>query len=328
MNNQKPAHPDIVEKALSAEKRIRKYIKQTPLEYSPHFSELTDCHVYLKLENYQIPGSFKLRGVSNFILSLSRSEKQKGLVAASTGNHAAAFAYILNKFGLKGIICLPENISDSKRQALSSYDIELKQYGADCVETEMYSRNIAEENGYVYVPPYNHIKIIAGQATIAIELLQQLNTIDTVFVPVGGGGLVSGIGGYLKESGILPVIIGCQPENSPVMYESVRRGKIVEMESLPTLPDRTAGGIEKDSLTFDFCRRYVDDFILVSEGEIEEAIRFMNKKHQMLIEGAAALTVAAYKKNSDSFKCKNVVLIISGNKIAPKSLRNILGNST
>ncbi len=315
---------DIKKEALEAEKRIREHIRETHVEYSPFLSQSGDCNVYLKLENLQLSGSFKLRGVMNKILSLAKKESKTELVAASSGNHAAAFAYALKKLGLKGTIFMPSIANQAKIEGLRYYDAELKFHGADIVETEFFARNTAEENNLQYIPPYNDLKIIGGQATIGIELRRQIENIDTVLVPVGGGGLISGIAGYLKSIDKNIEIIGCQPENSAVMYESIKAGKIVEMESKPTLSDGSAGGIEKGAITFDVCKKYVDDFILVTEEEIKESIKLFIEKHNMLIEGAAALPAASYLKKIEIFKNKNVALILSGARISLDQLKEVL----
>jgi threonine dehydratase len=166
--------------------------------------------------------------------------------------------------------------------------------------------------------------IIAGQATVGIEIMRQLETIDAVFVPVGGGGLMSGIAGYMKSQNGKIRLIGCQPENSPVMYESVKAGRIVQMESKPTIAEGSAGGIEEGSITFPICRDCVDEYILVSEEEIKTAIRLVLDKSFMLIEGAAALSVACFLKEKQRFKNKNVILVISGKKISMDKLKKII----
>ncbi len=314
----------IVKEVLDAERRIRDYIRETPLDYSPFLSQKGNANVYLKLENFQLTGSFKIRGVFNKLLSLSEEEKKRGIVTASSGNHGAAFAYASNVLNLNGIVFLPENASPAKIQDIKQYNVELRFYGNDTVKTEIFARNFAEEQGMTYVPPYNDPKVIGGQGTIGIELEKQLEKIDAVLVPVGGGGLISGIAGYLKETIEDVEIIGVQPENSAVMYHSIKAGKILELESEPTLADGTAGGIEKDSVTFELCRKYVDDFILLSEEEIAKAILLTLEKHHMLIEGAGALSVAAYLKEPTRFKGKNVVLILSGCRISLDRLRKIL----
>lgn len=307
-----------------AEKRIRKHIRETPLVYSPFLSKQSGCEVYLKLESAQITGSFKLRGNLNKILSLSKKERKTILVTASSGNHGAAFAYTVKKFGLKGMVYLPGNTTKAKIDALKDYDVVLKFFGTDCVKTEEHARSEAEKNDLLYIPPYNDLKIIAGHGTIGIDLKKQIDKVDIVFVPVGGGGLISGIIGYLKPLDENIKIIGCQPLNSPVMYKSVRVGKIIEMESKPTLSDGSAGGIEKDSITFDICKKYVDDFVLVSEQEIKEAMRLMIEKHFSLVEGAGALSVAAFWQQKELYKRKTVVLVLSGSKVSLDQLKEVI----
>ena len=315
---------DIKKEAHEAEKRIRTYIRETPVDYSPFFSQEGNCEVYLKLENLQLSGSFKLRGTMNKLLSLTKKEKEIELVTASSGNHGAAFAYALKKLGLKGTIYLPEIIAKTKLESLRHYSADLKLHGNDCIKAELSARDFAEKNNLIYISPYNDIKIIAGQATIGIELQSQIKKIDTVIVPVGGGGLISGIAGYLKSIYKNIEIIGCQPENSPVMYESIKAGRIIEMESKPSLSDGVAGGIEQGTITLDLCKKYVDDFIMVTEEETKEAIKLVLENHYMLIEGAAALSVASFIKQKEKFNNKSVVLIISGAKIGLDQLKEVL----
>ncbi|MGD2245892.1 MAG: threonine/serine dehydratase [Candidatus Aminicenantes bacterium] len=317
---------DLKKEVERAEKTIRKYIRETPAEHSPFFSQEGNCEVYLKLENLQLTGSFKLRGTMNKLLSLSKKEKKTILITASSGNHGAAFAHGVKKLGLRGIIYLPGHSSQAKVDALKYYDVVLKFYGTDCVKTEEHAIKEAVKNSFKYIPPYNDLKIIGGQGTIGIELKRQVEKIDAVLVPVGGGGLISGIAGYLKSLDESIEIIGCQPRNSAVMYESIKAGKILEMESQPTLSDGSAGGIEQGAITFDICKKYVDDFILVSEEEIKEAMKLILEKHFMLIEGAGALSVASFLKSKERFKGKNVVLIISGSKLTLDTLREVISS--
>lgn len=310
----------------AAEKRIRKHVRKTYLEYAPYLSQVADGHVYLKLECMQLTGSFKLRGALNKFLSLSDDERHGPVITASTGNHGAAFAYVLHTFGGRGCVYLPENASPTKVSMLRQYGVDLRFHGLDCMVSETFARETAAENNQVFIPPYNDPHVIAGQGTIGLELLSQIDTIDAVLVPVGGGGLISGIAGCLKAVDNNIEIIGCQPQNSAVMYESIKAGKIIDMESKPTIADGTAGGIEPESVTFDLCRESVDDYILVSENEIKEAIRHIIREHQLLIEGAAALAVASFVKEACRFKGRNVVLIISGKKISPELLKEVLND--
>jgi threonine dehydratase len=317
---------DLKKEAEKAERKIRKHIRETPLEYSPFFSQTGHSEVHLKLENMQLTGSFKLRGTMNKLLSLSKKERRTILVTASSGNHGTAFAYAVKKMGLRGIIYLPGHAPKVKVEAMKYYDVVLKFFGTDCVNTEEHAIREALKNNFKYIPPYNDLKIIGGQGTIGIELKKQLEKIDAVLVPVGGGGLISGIAGYLKSLDENIEIIGCLPENSPVMYESIKAGKIIEMESKPTISDGSAGGIEQGSITFDICKKYVNDFILVSEKEIKEAMKVVLEKHFMLIEGAGALSVACFMKAKERFKGKTVVLILSGSKISLEKLKEVISS--
>jgi threonine dehydratase len=315
---------NFLQEASDAEKRTKHYIIKTQLEHSKFLSELGNCNVYLKLENLQITGSFKLRGSTNKIISTLENKSDAEFVTASSGNHGLAFAYITNKLGIKGTIFLPTTTPNAKREPIEQYNVEINFYGDDCVKTEAHAREIAIRNSMIFVSPYNDPKIIAGQSTIAIEVEKQLKKIDYIFVPVGGGGLISGIAGYFKEKNSPVTIIGCQPVNSAVMYESIKAGKILDLPSKPTLSDGTAGGIEENSITFDLCKQYVDDYVLVTEDEIKEAIKLVSEKHYMQIEGAAALSVASFIKNCKKFEGKNVVLILSGSKIDTEEFQNII----
>lgn len=311
--------------ALEAEERIRPYVRETPVEFSSYLSKIGSCKVHLKLENIQLSGSFKFRGAVNKLLSLSQEERDQGVITASSGNHGCAFAYACHILGLKGKVYLPNYASPAKVEAIRQYEVELEFYGDDCgQETEVFARNTAAEIGQVYLSPYNDPKVIGGQGTIGIELERQLDSIDSVLVCVGGGGLIGGIAGYLKVQDKNIEILGCQPENSAVMYESTKAGRIVEVASLPTLSDGSAGGLEPGAITFEICRDYVDDFILVSEEEIKDAILFILEKHHMIIEGAAAVAVASFLKRKHQFTGKHVVLLISGAKISMDTLKKIL----
>jgi threonine dehydratase len=315
---------NIRKEVLEAENRIRGMIRETPLEFSPFLSEAGQCRVYLKCENQQVSGSFKYRGAANLFLSLSEEERKKEMVTSSTGNHGAAFAHLLQKFGGKGTIYVPENAPSSKVDTLRNLRVDIAFHGSDCVDTEYFARQSAETKDQLYFPPYNHIKIVGGQGTVAVELERQTERTDVIFVPVGGGGLASGVAGYVKSQNQEIRIIGCQPVHSAVMFESIRAGKIVEMESKPTLSDGTAGGIEPGSITFDICQACIDDFILLTEEEIEGAIRLVLEKHHMLIEGAAALSVAAFLKKKKEVENKTVILILSGKRIGLETVQKIL----
>lgn len=310
--------------ALAAGKRIKKYVHRTPLEFSGYLSSFCKANVFLKLENFQLTGSFKIRGALNKVLSLSKKQRNTRIITASTGNHALGVAHALQIAGGACTIYVPTNASRSKLRALQYYPVKVRFHGKECEDTEAHARKIAEKNNLIYISPYNDWKIIGGHGTIGIELEQQLEKIDAVFASIGGGGLISGIGGYLKVLSKKIKIIGCLPMNSPVMYESIKAGKIVDIPIKETLSDGTAGGIEQHSITFDLCRELVDDYVLVTENEIKKAIRIMLEHHHMVIEGAAGVTVASFLKRRRAFRNKNVVLLICGRNISPEILTSIL----
>jgi threonine dehydratase len=315
---------DIKNEVNIAEQRIRSYVRETPLDFSLPLSKVTKTNVYLKCENLQYTSSFKVRGAFNKLLSLTPAQHQQGVVTASSGNHGAAVAFGLKKLKIPGVIFVPENASITKIENIRTYDATLKFYATDCMQTEIHAREYAKQHDMIYISPYNDIQVIGGQGTIGIELMKQLNDIDAIFVPIGGGGLIAGIAGYIKSVSPKTKIIGCLPENSPVMAESIKAGKIIEMETLPTLSDATAGGIEPGAITFDICKQLVDDYILVSEAEIKNVIIALIKTQHLLTEGAAGVALAAFLKSSEQFHGKNIVVILSGANISLDVLKTIL----
>jgi len=317
-----------------AEARIRPHIRQTILEYSPYFSHFDDPdhpnNVYFKCENLQHTGSFKVRGALNKILALHEEESENaGIVTASTGNHGAATAFALQKLSKSGIVFVPENAAPTKVQAIQRWGAEVRHFGADPVLAEQQARDYAQLNKLTYISPYNDLRVLSGQGTIAVELerqfeQEQLGQLDAVFVTTGGGGLISGIAGYLKAEMPHVEVIGCSPENSQVMVQSVAAGEILDLPSLPTLSDGTAGGVEADSITFGPCSQLVDRYVTVTEEEIAESLRTFMATHHMMIEGAAAMTLAAYRKERHQFKDQNVVVVLCGANIGLDVLKEIL----
>lgn len=316
---------NIQEEVLEAYKRIKPHVRETILEESVFYSQKGGANVFLKMENLQHTGSFKVRGAMNKILSLSREELARGVVTASTGNHGAAVAFSLGTIGAKGTVFVSESASPSKLAAIKRLGAEVRHIGNDPIEAENYARKFANENKLAYISPYNDPKIIGGQGTIAVELLKQLETIDAVFVSVGGGGLISGIAGYLKTVNPEIKVIGCSPQNSQVMIQSIEMGRLVgDLPSLPTLSDGTAGGIEDGSITFEPCRTFVDEYVTVTEDEIRTNLIEFIDTHHLLIEGAAAVAIASYLKMRERFVGKNVVIVLCGANIGVETLREIL----
>jgi threonine dehydratase len=308
-----------------AAQRIASHVRETPVERSLRFRRLTGCDVSFKLENLQHTGSFKVRGATNKLLSLAPEERDRGIVAASSGNHGLAVAWAARKLGVPCTVFVPEGASETKVAAMREHGADVRFHGDDTALSEARAREWAGENGLAYVSPYNDRWVVAGQGTVALELFGQVDGVDTVFVPVGGGGLVSGIAGYLK--GVLGErvrVYGCQPENSAVMYESVKAGRVLDLPSKPTLSDGTAGGLEPGSITFEFCREYVDDWVLVSEEEIAEAMNLFMDAHHVMIEGAAGVSLAAFLKRQGEVRGRKAAVIVCGGNISLKTLKAVL----
>jgi len=308
---------------LAAEARIRPHIVETPLERSHHLSSVGEANVYLKLENLQHTGSFKIRGATNKLLSLSAQELKHGVVAASTGNHGMAVSSAASRQNASATIYMANGVAEEKISLIESFGGRPVLYGSNPVDAECKARQVANESGRPFVSPYNDANVIAGQGTTGVELHRQNPNLDAVFVAVGGGGLISGIGCYLKAVSPKVKIVACWPQNSRVMHESMLAGRAVEIAEQPTISDSTAGGVEEGAITIDLCRRVVDDSIFVSEEEICSAMRLVMDKERWLIEGAAAVPVAAYLKHRQSYAGQNVALVICGRNIPLKKLEKI-----
>lgn len=293
-------------------KLIRQYLQKTPAVKSEILSELLNADIYLKCENQQKTGSFKVRGAFNKLLSLTDEQKQQGIITASTGNHGAGVAYAGSVLNVPATIFAPKNSSKAKLEKMQQYTAKIVLAGSDSAETEKLARDAALERHLPFVSPYNDLSIIQGQGTIAVELLSQIANIDAVYVSVGGGGLISGIGSYLKAINPQINIIGCLPENSPAMSEAVKAGYIKDVPCLPTLSDGTAGNIEADSITFPICQNVVDKFILVSEDDILKAMQLIYQEQGFVIEGAAGVSVAAAMKDNQQHRT-SVVILCGGN---------------
>jgi threonine dehydratase len=315
---------DILRMAREAEARIRPFIRETYLEQSAALSAECGADVYCKLENLQFTGSFKARGALNKVLSLGDADRTAGLVAASTGNHGAAVARSAELVHAPCRVFVPEQVDPSKLANIRRFGATIEAHGADSVEAEVRARAYADEHGLTYVSPYNDPAVVAGQGTVGIELARQIEHIDAVFVALGGGGLVSGIAGVLRQLGQSTRVVACSPVNSAVMAASVHAGRTLDVPSQHTLSDGTAGGVEAGSITFELCQTLVDDYVTVTEQEIAGALRSFIGSHQLLIEGAAAVAVAGMQQMATAIEGKTVVVILCGGNIALDTLRTIL----
>jgi threonine dehydratase len=309
---------------VDAHQRIEPYIVRSPVELSLHLSQLTGANVYLKNEHLQYTGSFKLRGAFNKILSLSKEEASRGIIAASTGNHGLAVAYAAKQCGLKATIFVPDNASSLETTAIVALGAELKVVKGGALKAELTAREESWCLKCTFISPYNDLAVIAGQGTIGYELHHQIPALDAVFISVGGGGLISGISSYLKYLNPAIKIIGCSPANSCVLYESIKAGKILELEEKPSISDATMGGLEQDTITLKPCQKLVDDYVLVSEEEIFKAMRILLENERWMVEGAAGTVVAAFQKHAHDYVGQTVALLLCGRNISFEKFKGVI----
>jgi len=307
-----------------ARETIRNLVRRTPLVHSQFLSNFCDGEVYLKLENLQTTNSFKIRGALNKMLHLSTDEMKRGIVTASAGNHAQAVAIGAEKLNLSARIVIPRNTPKIKIDKIRKHNVELILHGDIYDEAEQKAIDLAKEDGLTYISPYNDRLVIAGQGTIGLEVHEDLPTVDTVIVPVGGGGLISGIGVAVKSIEPSVQIIGVQSEASPVMYESLKADKIVDVEMRESIADGLFGGIEKGSVTFEIVQEYVDDLLLVKEETIRKAIFLLWDKEKQVVEGAGAAAIAPIIESKGLFMGKEIVAVISGGNIEDKLFEYVL----
>ncbi len=299
--------------------QIRYDLIRTPIFNSQDLDALSGAQLHFKMENQQTTGSFKLRGVLSKFSALMRSEVAfDRVVAASTGNHALAVCYVSKAFGISPLIFVPESISSTKLAKLQQPGVEIYKQGEQSGETELVALEYSRKNHIPMVHPYNDSSVIAGQGTLGLELHEQLEFMDLVFVPVGGGGLISGIGAYLKAVRPSIKIIGVQPENANEMAKSVATGRIVEPSRIPTISDGTAGGLDPDTITYGYCKELVDKFVLVEEQEIINALKLLERHMDLRAEPAAALALAGLFKSQELIKGRSCIGIICGGNIDPE----------
>lgn len=306
-----------------ARKRIIHVAYRTPLYFSPRLSALTEAEVYLKLENYQPTRVFKIRGASNKIIKLSPEERNRGLVAASSGNHGLAVAYVAKLVGATATIVVPENAVPEKVGAIEEYGAKVVTYGLFHDERLSKALEIQKATGAVLIPPFDDADIISGQGTIGLEICEDLADVNTVFVPIGGGGLISGISTAIKALKPGARVIGVEPEKASSMYESIKTGRITHLVDTASIADGLATR-EPGKLTFEIVKRNVDEILLVSEDEIEKAVATVMKECHLVIEPSAAAAFAALLARGQKRIGERIVLVVSGGNISLKLLRSIL----
>lgn len=304
---------DVHTEVVAAAARLRGRLLETPLVPSPWLSQALGVEVRLKLENVQVTGSFKARGALNKMLQLTREERSRGVVAASSGNHGLGVAHAAGQLGGRATVFVPETTPPQKRAAIAQLGAEVVVFGPDCVDTEVHARAFAMAHGRPYVAPYNDPAVAAGQGTVAEELLRQWPEVEVVYVAMGGGGLLGGMAGYARA--VRPRIewVACSPMASPAMEVCVRQGRIVDVLCGDTLSDSTHGGVEPGAITFELCRQLVDRWLQVDERSIAAALRGCLAHQHLLVEGAAAVAIAAARADRQRRGDRVCVLICGGN---------------
>ena len=295
-----------------AAKQLDGVAVKTKLIESPYFSSLCGGTVYLKPENLQNTGSFKLRGAYNKISQLSAAERAKGVITASAGNHAQGVAFSAQKLGVKAVICMPATTPILKVEATRAYGAEVVLYGDTFDDAYARSLELQKEKGYVYIHPFNDIQVLLGQGTVAKEIIDDCPDIDTILVPIGGGGLASGIAMATKLVNPKVKVIGVEPAGAACMEAAFKAGKVVTLPAVDTVADGCAVKTAGD-LTYAFCRKYLDEIITVSELEIMSALLSLIEKHKLIAEGAGVLSLAALSKLK--LRGKKAAAIISGGNI-------------
>ncbi|MBO9659670.1 MAG: threonine ammonia-lyase [Chitinophagaceae bacterium] len=297
-----------------AAKRLQGVVNRTPLQLNANLSRKYSCNVYLKREDLQVVRSYKLRGAYNMMKSLPSETLNAGVVCASAGNHAQGFAYSCKKLGVKGVVFMPIITPKQKvnqTRMFGDSNIEIKLIGDTFDDCAIAAKQFTEENGMTFIPPFDDHRIIEGQATVAVEILEDLSEIDYVFIPVGGGGLASGVGSYFKIFSPQTKIVGLEPEGAPSMLTALNAGHPVTLEQIERFVDGAAVKRIGD-LTFSICKEVLDDMRLVPEGKICTTILKLYNEDAIVAEPAGAMSIAALDDFAERIKDKNVVCIVSG----------------
>ena len=301
-----------LEAFIKAKEKLSKVLLETHLIYSPIFSKESGNKVFIKPENLQKTGSFKIRGAYNKISNLTDAEKKRGVIASSAGNHAQGVAYGAKESGIKAVIVMPKSTPLIKVESTKQYGAEVILHGDIYDDAYKKAKELEEKEGYVFVHPFNDEDVLDGQGTIALEILEELPETDIILVPIGGGGLISGIACAAKILKPEIKIIGVEPEGAASAYEAIKENKVVELKEANTIADGTA--VKKiGDLNFEYIKKYVDEIITVSDYELMEAFLLLVEKHKIIAENSGILSIAATKKLKE--KDKKVVSVISGGNI-------------
>jgi threonine dehydratase len=298
----------------TAKQRIQNVALHTPLQLNLQLSKKYNCNIYLKREDLQVVRSYKLRGAYNMMSSLSAEQLQRGVVCASAGNHAQGFAYSCNQLNVKGVVFMPSVTPKQKitqTKMFGEANIEVKLIGDTFDDCAVAAKKFTEENNMVFIPPFDDCRIIEGQGTVGVEIVEDLTNIDYLFIPVGGGGLAAGVGSYFKTFSPQTKIIGLEPEGAPAMYESFKAGHPVTLEKIDRFVDGAAVKRIGD-ITFSICKDILEEVHLVPEGKICTTILKLYNENATVVEPAGALSIAALDNYAKAIKGKTVVCIVSG----------------
>lgn len=307
-----------------AQRQIKATINKTPIIKSPGLMESVGSEIVLKLEGLQVTGSFKIRGATNKVLSLNDDERKRGVIAVSSGNHGRAVAYVAQRYSIPAVICISETVPGNKVQAIQELGAEVVIDGKTYDEASEGAERLQIERGLTMVHPFDDPYVIAGQGTIGLELMEEFPEIDTVIVPLSGGGLLGGIALALKSINAKIQTIGVSMDRGPAMVESLEAGEIVEVIEEPSLADALVGGIgNNNAYTFELIQKYVDETVLVSEKEIAAAMTYALEKHQLVVEGGGAVGIAALLAGKVKNLRRKVAVVISGSNVSLSTLMEV-----
>ncbi|MDD5890416.1 MAG: threonine ammonia-lyase [Ruminococcus sp.] len=310
-----------LDKIYHASHVLKNVVRETKLVEAPKINP--ECEVYLKPECLQLTGSFKLRGSGYMISQLSDEEKAHGVIACSAGNHAQGVALAATKYGIKSLICLPDGAPISKVEATKNYGAEVCMVKGVYDDAYAKAIELRDKCGYTFVHPFDDINVIAGQGTIGLEIMEEMSDVDAIVVPIGGGGLISGVAFAAKKLNPNIKVYGVQAAGAPSMYNSIKEGKIIKLDSVNTIADGIKV-MEPGENTFKLVSEYVDEIVTVTEDEISSAILALIEQQKMIAEGAGAVSVAAVMFNKIPVKGKKVVCVVSGGNIDVTILSRVI----
>jgi threonine dehydratase len=299
---------------FKAAERLRKVVNRTPLTFNHNLSRKFECHVWLKREDLQVVRSYKLRGAFNMMSSLPAEQLQKGVVCASAGNHAQGFAYSCKRLNVQGVVFMPiitPNQKVKQTRMFGENNIEIRLVGDTYDDCAVAAKAFTEAHGMTFIPPFDDYRIIEGQATVGVEILEDLSDIDYLFVPVGGGGLSAGVGSFFKTYSPKTTIIGLEPEGAPSMTAAFRKGEPVVLDNIESFVDGAAVKRVGD-LTYSICKDVINEMHLVPEGKVCSTILKLYTEDAIVVEPAGALSIAALDDYAEEIKGKNVVCVVSG----------------